>query len=113
MKIRDYCIITTTLPNEQTASIMIKTLLQKRLVACVQSYTIKSHYHWQGNIENSNEVLLQCKTKKILFDEIKSEIERNHPYEIPEIIMIELQGANDAYLAWIDDETIKEKDAYL
>jgi periplasmic divalent cation tolerance protein len=108
MKIRDYCIVTTTLPDEQTATIMIEKLLQKRLVACVQCHTINSHYHWQDKVENSSEILLQCKTKKVLFEKIKSEIENHHPYEIPEIIMIELQGANAAYLTWIEDEITKE-----
>ena len=109
MKPTDYCIITTTLPDQKSANTIIKTLLQKKLSACIQTYPIQSHYHWQGKIESSSEILFQIKTKVSLFEEVKNEIQLQHPYDIPEIIMIPIMKGNDSYLAWIEDETIDKK----
>ena len=107
MKLTDYCIITTTVDDERISSIIIETLLKKKLAACIQTFPIESHYHWQGEIENTQEVLLQIKTKKSFFNTVKSEIEHLHSYDVPEIIMIEIEDGNSAYLSWIDKETTK------
>ena len=68
-------------------------------------YPIESFYKWQGEIENSKEMLLQIKTKTTLFEKVKQEIELQHEYEIPEIIITPIINGNQPYLKWIDEET--------
>lgn len=109
MKVSDYCIIGTTTDTKENADLITQTLLQKKLVACVQSSTVKSSYRWQEKIILADEIQLQMKTKKSLFDLIKKEIETLHTYETPEIIMVDLLNANDFYLEWIEKETINVK----
>lgn len=109
MKPSDYCIISTTTDTKENAELITQTLLQKKLVACVQSSTIQSSYRWQGKIILADEIQLQMKTKMSLFDLIKKEIEVLHTYETPEIIMVDLLNANDFYLEWIEKETINVK----
>jgi len=46
------------------------------------------------------------KTKKSLFKKIQTEIEQLHTYEVPEIMMVPITGANALYLQWIEEETI-------
>jgi len=101
----DYCIISTTTDSKENAELLTKILLQKKLVACVQSDNIKSSYRWKGKIILANEIQLQMKTKTTLFDLIKNEIEKIHTYEVPEIIMLPLLNANTFYLEWIEKET--------
>ncbi|WP_415406056.1 divalent-cation tolerance protein CutA [Sulfurovum sp. CS9] len=105
MKTTNYCIITTTIDDENIADQITATLLQNHLVACVQSYSIQSKYHWNGTLETSQEILLQMKTKASLFEEIKIQIEALHSYDVPEIIMTPILDANEDYLNWIDKET--------
>jgi periplasmic divalent cation tolerance protein len=105
MKKTNYCIITTTIDDENIADQITTSLLQDHLVACVQSHTVQSKYHWNGTLETSEEILLQMKTKASLFEEVKVQIEALHSYEVPEIIMTPILDANDDYLAWIDKET--------
>ncbi len=50
MKASDYCIISTTTDTKENAEMITQTLLQKKLVACVQSDTIMSSYRWQEKI---------------------------------------------------------------
>ena len=107
MKASDYCIISTTTDTKENANTISTELLQKKLIACAQRTTTQSSYRWKGKIIESDEILLQMKTKKSLFDYIKKEIESLHTYDVPEIIMIPLLDANTFYLEWIDKETIK------
>ena len=107
MEASDYCIVSTTTDTKENADAISSTLLQKRLVACAQRTTTQSSYRWQGKIIESDEIQLQMKTKKSLFDYIKKEVETLHTYDVPEIIMIPLLDANKLYLQWIEEETIK------
>lgn len=106
MEASDYCIISTATDSKENADAMTQLLLEKNLVACVQSTTIQSTYRWEGNITGSEEILLQMKSKRSLFDKIRTEIEQLHTYDVPEIIMIPLAGANTPYLRWIEEVTI-------
>lgn len=106
MEASDYCIVSTTTDSKENADVISNDLLQKKLIACAQRTTTQSSYKWQGKIIESDEILLQMKTKKTLFEHIKTEIETMHTYEVPEIIMIPLLDANEFYLQWIEDETI-------
>ncbi len=101
-----FCIITTTIDCENSAEIIIKTLLDKKLAACIQVQEIKSYYRWKQKIESANEILLQIKTKTSLFEQVKKEITLLHTYEIPEIILTEISDSNKDYLEWLKDETL-------
>jgi len=105
MKTKKYCIITTTIDDKDIATQITTTLLQDHLVACVQSHTVQSKYHWNGTLETNEEILLQMKTKASLFDEVKVQIEALHSYDVPEIIMTPILHGNESYLKWIDEET--------
>ncbi len=107
MEASDYCIVSTTTDTIENAEIITQSLLEKKLIACAQRTTTQSAYRWKGKIIESEEILLQMKTKKSLFADIKKEIEALHTYEVPEIIMIPLFDANEFYLEWIEKETIK------
>lgn len=106
MEASDFCIITTTTDSKENADMIAQMLLEKKLVACVQSSTIQSTYHWQGEIHDSAEILLTMKTKRSLFEKVQTEIENLHTYDIPEIIMIPIISANQSYLQWIKEETL-------
>ena len=108
MKPSDYCIISTATDTKENADTITQSLLQKKLVACVQASTIDSSYRWQGEIILAKEIHLQMKTKTSLFGLIKKEIELLHTYDVPEIIMVPLLDANAFYLEWIEAETLND-----
>lgn len=107
MKASEYGIVTTTTDSKENAEAITQSLLEKRLVACVQSFTIQSTYHWEGKITDSEEILLQMKTKRTLFEKIQTVIAQLHAYDVPEILMVPLTEANSPYLQWLDGETIE------
>lgn len=100
-----YIMITTTFDNKEEANKIIELLLEKRLVSCCQLSNITSSYHWKGKIEHSDEFLLQMKSKKELFNEIKGVILENHSYETPQLIAYDIVDGYKGYLDWIEEET--------
>lgn len=106
MEASDYCLISTTTDSKENADAITQLLLEKKLIACVQSTVIQSAYHWQRQIIKTEEILLQMKTKRSLFEKVQTEIEHLHTYDVPEIIMVPMAGANLRYLQWIEEETI-------
>ena len=109
MKTKNYCIITTSIDDENIADKISTSLLKDHLVACVQSHTVQSKYNWDGNLESKKEILLQMKTKTSMFEEVKVQIKSLHTYDLPEIVMTPIIDANEAYLEWIENEVQESK----
>ena len=99
-------IIISTYPNKKSISKIANDLVKNKTVACVNFSKISSIYSWKGKIENTSEFIAIFKTtyknKKILLKQIKE----THPYQVPEIIEIEISSINKPYLDWLLDSTI-------
>ncbi|HEC76802.1 MAG TPA: divalent-cation tolerance protein CutA [Thermoplasmatales archaeon] len=96
-----YCIIITTC-NEEDERKIIDSLLSSKVVACINSFDVKSTYIWKRKIEKEKEKMLVIKTKIEKYAEVEKKIKENHSYEVPEIICIEIKNGYDGYLKWID-----------
>ena len=93
-----------THPNAEHAEKVLGKLLEKRLIACANVFPIESSYWWEGEVKNSSEVASIVKTSEEKWEELKSEVERIHPYDVPCIMKLDVE-ANDAYEEWIESET--------
>ena len=84
-----------------------KELVREELAACVNIIPkISSIYRWEDRLLEDDEAVMLIKTKSELFEKLKTRIIELHTYDLPEIISIEINDANKAYLNWIDKETI-------
>lgn len=98
--------ISTTTSSQEDAERIARTLIEKRLAACVQIVApVKSVYRWKGNIETVQEWLCLIKTTGDLFQQVSQTIRAIHPYETPEIIAIPIIDGSPDYLCWIQDST--------
>lgn len=101
-----HILVYTTLPDEDSARALARSLVEARLAACVTvGAPADSLYHWQGAIENAREVPLTIKTRAACYDDVAAAIAARHPYELPEILAVPVIDGNADYLAWIDAET--------
>ena len=97
-----YCIVLCTCPDDSHADDIAVKLVEKKLAACVQILPIRSCYEWQGEICRDTERLLFIKTKTAMYGDIEEFIILNHPYEVPEIVRLDITGGLDKYLAWVN-----------
>ena len=100
-------IVFITAPDLDTAESIAKALLEKRLAACVNIIPgLRSIYHWEGKIEDDQEILLMIKTRAELIEkQLTPLVQKLHPYQVPEIIALPVVGGGQSYLDWILSET--------
>ena len=91
--------------DDNEADYIIEALFQAKLVACVQTNKVHSHYYWHDRIKHDTEVRLLIKTKKVLFKECEQLIRSMHSYELPEIIEIPITDGSQQFLDWVDYAT--------
>lgn len=97
-----YC----TCPDRDHAERIARALVDERLAACVNLLPgIRSVYRWQGRVEAADEVLLLAKTAADRLDALQARIRALHPYELPEIVAVEIAAGLPPYLDWIVAET--------
>lgn len=99
-------------PDADSAGRIADALVEARLAACVQVLPgATSVYRWQGKVERASEALLLVKTLRERFDTLKTRVVELHPYEVPEIIAIDITAGLPAYLDWIAQACASEDDA--
>ena len=98
-----------TCPDSDTAARIAEALVEARLAACVNQVPgLRSVYRWQGRVERADEVLLVIKTTADRLQTVQQRIVALHPYELPEVIAVEVAGGLSAYLDWIAEQTREE-----
>lgn len=101
----DYIQVITTAGRKEDAEAIARSLVERRLAACVQILgPITSTYRWEGKIETSREWQCCIKSRGELYDRIEAAIRELHPYEVPEILAVEIAAGSRSYLAWVDEE---------
>lgn len=100
----DKRLVLTTASSEEEARKIARTLVDRRLAACVNIVPkIESIYRWQGKVEEAQEYLLLVKTRQALFEKLRDAIRELHSYEVPECIALSIDDGLGPYLNWIDE----------
>ena len=96
----------STAPDAEQAARIGRALVEERLIACANLVPgLTSIYRWQGQVQQEAEVLLVMKTRRALVDRLKARLPELHPYEVPELVVTEIQDGLEAYCRWVRDET--------
>lgn len=99
----DKRIVLTTAGTRDEAGKIARALVEQRLAACVNVTHVESVYRWKGKVENAEEWLLLVKTTAAAFDQVHAAIQELHSYELPECVMLTMEGGSEEYLAWIGE----------
>ena len=101
-----FAIFYVTFPGHDEADRIIKSLLDRRLIACANVFAPhRAYYNWKGRVENEPEIAAVLKTRKSYGSIIKGEITKLHPYECPCIVCWDIEDGNAPYMAWLVQET--------
>jgi periplasmic divalent cation tolerance protein len=92
----------TTCPDEASAQELATALVQERLATCVNRIGgVRSTYFWDTRLQDEAEILLIIKTTAGRLDELRTRLSALHPYELPELLAIDVVGGNERYLDWV------------
>ena len=94
-------LILTTEASHLKAVELARSLLKRKLAACVNLRSIESHYWWEGNLEAIKEVQLLIKTSPSLVADLCEVINEQHSYTTPEIIELNCRASNE-YIDWLE-----------
>jgi periplasmic divalent cation tolerance protein len=102
----DYVLVLTTLPAGHDAAALARTLLEERLVACVNVLpAMRSVYRWKGAVEEEDERQVLMKTRRERVPALRIRLRALHPYEVPEFLVVPILDGGEDYLRWIAEST--------
>ena len=102
----DAIVVITTLASAEEAVTLVRTLLERRLIACGNILPgVRSLYRWEGKVADEREVIVILKTRRVRLDALELAFGELHPYKVPELLALPVSAGLHKYLEWIDDET--------
>lgn len=104
-----YQIVLCSCPSVDVAKELAHQLIKQKLAACINIIPqITSIYEWDEEVVEDNEVQLIIKTTAHLFESLNSYIVQSHPYDVPEVIALDIEQANPQYLQWINEVVVSK-----
>jgi periplasmic divalent cation tolerance protein len=98
----DKIVVLSTCATQEEAEKLARALLDARLAACVNVIPrIRSYYRWKGAIESADECLLVVKSSRELIGAIGAVLEKEHSYEVPELLALPVVEGSANYLNWL------------
>lgn len=94
----------TTCPDNTLALQLAETLVTERLAACVNLIPkVRSVYRWEGAVQFNSEVMLLIKTTDARYPALRARLMELHPYELPELLVVQPDSGLPAYMQWVED----------
>ncbi len=95
-------LLLTTFPDPAQAEATARGWVEAGLAACVHVAPVgRSIYRWQGAVESADEVQVTAKTTADRLEALSDALQRSHPYELPEVLLVSPAGGSAAYLDWV------------
>lgn len=99
----DKIVVFVSCGNRTEAERLAKSLVEKRLAACVNLLPeISSWYWWENKVTQDQEILLLIKSSREKFAELEKEVLRLHSYAVPEVVALQIVEGSGDYLNWIE-----------
>ena len=95
-------VVLVTAPDSDTGADIARAVVADELAACVNVVPgVRSIYRWEGAVQEEEEVLLVMKTRRARLGELTARVEAVHPYDVPEVVALPIEGGSAPYLAWV------------
>ena len=98
----DIVICLVTCPSKEVGAALAKLVVGERLAACVNVIDgVQSVYQWKEEVAVDNETLLMIKTTADRVNALRERILENHPYELPEFVVLNPSSVSEPYAQWV------------
>ena len=92
-----------TAPSMEVAEALVRALVDEKLIACGNILPgMRSIYRWQGAVESETEALILLKTTAALVPQLLQRAPELHPYEVPEVLILDVPAGHAPYLRWVE-----------
>jgi periplasmic divalent cation tolerance protein len=104
-----HIVVLTTLETADQARTLVRQLVDRRVIACGTVFAnVISLYRWKGTVEEATETQVLLKTRRERWGDLQAAVRELHPYEVPELLALPVEGGLSSYLEWVAEETIAE-----
>lgn len=99
----DFIIVYVTASGMEEAEDIAMQLIGSGLAPCINIIpACRSIYQWKGEVHKDEEVLMILKSRMAVFDDLAMVVQKNHSYDVPEIIAVPLAGVSKKYAAFLE-----------
>jgi periplasmic divalent cation tolerance protein len=103
----DLVLVLTTWPADRDPAAVARTLVDAGLAACVNALPpMHSTYRWQGRVAVDMEQQLIIKTRREHVVAVATRLAALHPYDVPELLILDVAGGSTRYLEWVRASTV-------
>ena len=97
-----FVIVLVTTPAGEKGAEIARKVVEGGLASCVNRIAnIESTYIWREKLECDGEDLLLIKTARKNLDDLEQMITSLYPYDLPEMIVLPIEGGASSYLDWL------------
>ncbi len=96
-------LVLTSFPSPEVADRIRRRVLEERLAACAWILPVDALYRWKGRLEGAREAAVLFKTLPKEVGALFRRLEELHPYEVPEIVELDVPRVSAGYLAWVHE----------
>ena len=101
---KQFVIAFSTFPDAEIARKIAHELVENAIVACANIVpSVESIYFWKEKVETSAEVVAIFKMTAVRYSEFESRLCELHPYDVPEIVRLNIFAGSADYLRWIEE----------
>jgi periplasmic divalent cation tolerance protein len=93
-----------TCANKPEAELIVKELLNKKLIVCAKLTPVSSHFLWKGNLDNSEEILAIMDSHESKFKEVEHVIKSLHSYEQFVLVGFNVNQSANGVTEWLNKE---------
>ncbi len=105
----DVVTVLMTAPGVSEAETVVRRLVEERLTACGNILPgAVSIYQWEGELHRDEESVVILKTVRGLLPRMLKRAEQLHPYDVPELLVLDVVDGASAYLEWVRQECGQE-----
>jgi periplasmic divalent cation tolerance protein len=102
-------LVLTTVPSAEAGERIARALVEARLAACVNVLPpMVSVYRWKGEVQRETEQQLVIKTARARLAALEEQLAQLHPYDLPELLVLNVEDGDPAYLSWVLTEADPE-----
>ncbi len=94
-------LVLSAFPDATSVQRIVEGVLARRLAACASSWSVESRYWWEEKREYASETLVLFKTSPRQIGALFEYLSMNHPYEVPEILELDVARVQPSYLKWL------------